>query len=282
MKRTHRALSSITLNLLLCSLMTEVRADGYVHQPELWHGAYWGLSFGAGLAKTNNYAFFSNTAITTTRNNIGTITTSFENSTINEGAAKDNAAMQQAEFLIGYNVHQPNSKLLFGGQLEGSIFNSFDSIPYIRTSGETRLVDYINPNRNRTVPDTGAQGNFSLTIDSIISLIGRVGILYKEDNLIYGLVGPTEAKYSLFSDKKWKLGITSGAGFEHKFNEHWSVAAEYRFTRLTFKADNNQDVINTGIGNPPLGATVTNTKIIDVAKRDLNLNMANFAVIYRI
>lgn len=280
MKKTHRVLSSIILSLLLCLLMTEVRAGGSLHEPELWHGPYWGLSFGAGVTISDNYAFNSNRSIATTRNNLDAITSLIENTVVGEGTAKHNAPIQQAELLIGYNVHQPKSKLLFGGQLEGSVFNSSSSRPRIRVTGETRQINYINPNLNRTAPDTGAQSNIPLDIESIISLIGRVGILYKENNLVYGLVGPTEAQYTLLFDRKWKLGITAGAGFEHKFNEHWSVAAEYRFTHLTFKTDTYQDVISTSFLTN--GSTVTNTKVTDVINRDLNLNVANFAIIYRI
>ncbi|BCA94468.1 hypothetical protein TUM19329_08290 [Legionella antarctica] len=114
----------------------------------------------------------------------------------------------------------------------------------------------------------------------MISLIGRVGILAKPNTLVYGLVGPTEAKYLLSTRRDWKLGVTSGAGFEHKFNEHWSVLAEYRFTHLNFNDLNDQNVTNSAFGTNL--TSVTTTGLLQTVQRNLNINAGNFAVVYRI
>ncbi|BCA94471.1 hypothetical protein TUM19329_08320 [Legionella antarctica] len=118
MKMKKRAFSSTIIALILCSQVTEVRAGGYVDEPELWNGAYWGLSFGAGGGSSKGEVAVLNSSANEQTNNLGVILTSTQNITPNIGVLNADSQMSQAQLFIGYNVHQPNSRLVYGGQID--------------------------------------------------------------------------------------------------------------------------------------------------------------------
>jgi opacity protein-like surface antigen len=68
-------------------------------------------------------------------------------------------------------------------------------------------------------------------------LVGRAGFLVRPNLLLYGLAG-LEFGHFIFPDdddtfgtanRNWAVGYTAGAGLEARFDDHWSLRAEYRY-----------------------------------------------------
>ena len=68
-------------------------------------------------------------------------------------------------------------------------------------------------------------------------LVGRAGFLVQPNLLLYGLAG-LEFGHFIFPDaddtfgsanRNWASGYTAGAGLEARYDDHWSLRAEYRY-----------------------------------------------------
>jgi opacity protein-like surface antigen len=83
-------------------------------------------------------------------------------------------------------------------------------------------------------------------------LVGRAGFLVQPNLLLYGLAG-LEFGHFIFPDdddtfgtanRNWAVGYTAGAGLEARFDDHWSLRAEYRYLHF---ATARSEVRDSGI-----------------------------------
>jgi opacity protein-like surface antigen len=125
--------------------------------------------------------------------------------------------------------------VLGGVQLEGSLaeldFNSEG----------TRALNYFN-----SIGPTGqtAVGPFRPHVHSrwMISALARAGTFIDPSTLLYAIAGVTLAQFeyqnltdNLFfqpGERFFSNGANVGGGIEHKINSHWSIRAEYRYTKF--------------------------------------------------
>ena len=81
-----------------------------------------------------------------------------------------------------------------------------------------------------------------MTLDNSWTAGGRVGYILTNDNLVYGLIGFTQAQIQnlkfAFGEDHFTIGtptfdgVTTGLGFEKRVTDHLSFRGEYRYTRL--------------------------------------------------
>jgi opacity protein-like surface antigen len=81
-------------------------------------------------------------------------------------------------------------------------------------------------------------------------LVGRAGFLVRPNLLLYGLAG-LEFGHFIFPDdddtfgtanRNWAVGYTAGAGLEARFDDHWSLRAEYRYLHFATARSEVRDI----------------------------------------
>ena len=256
---------------------------------ELWSGTYYGVHFGAGSGKVtqsvvinNNHSSFSNSNST----NYNITNSSIYNTTGSNNINGDFTG-SQADLFLGYNIHSQQSKYVFGGQLEGTLFSDLT----ITTQGVTNIVTNVTSTATTTLSgdttfanSTRSEAmkmsvNYHDSLTSIVSLLGRVGFLAKDNTLVYGLVGPAEGRFDDTFSSQWQTGLRAGMGVEHKLNKNWSILAEYRFTHFNIKR-------NSSTISPNLSAQVGNSNLDDYQSltsfnTSFNYNAGQFGIVYR-
>lgn len=279
-KKMKKLFSTTLLAALGFSLAHNVYADGIMQEPELWAGPFMGLSVagGGGDFKTK-YRDISYVTNTTTNTLNQTVTTSLLTTTQGQLKIDGNASGGLANLFLGYNFHKTNSKLIYGAQLEGTLYTDVFSLSQSHMAANVTLINFINPAANATTTTEFSVAN-SAEIRSIFSALGRGGFLVNRSTMVYGLVGPSAASFNLIGGQKWVLGISAGTGIEHKITEHWSMLAEYRFTY--FSPDS---ILNTRVENIFLGQnTLQRTTNLRTRETDMQIynNMAILGFVYRI
>ena len=133
------------------------------------------------------------------------------------------------DLFVGRNWRFGN--FVVGGQAEATIssnINLTNTGPYLsRTIDNAGNVTSVSTAIGRTDP--------RLTFRA--GLVGRAGFLARPDLLLYGLAG-LEFGHFLFPDnddgfgsanRSFAVGYTAGAGVEARYDDHWSLRAEYRY-----------------------------------------------------
>ena len=143
------------------------------------------------------------------------------------------------DLFLGYNYRA--GSLVVGGQVEASIFS--DVVSRSGSIGVDTLNQTVTgvaiPSSRVTV--TGLERKDQLR--SNVALIARAGVLVTPDILLYGLGGVTFGNFVypdgedqlLFSNNRWAVGYTAGAGGELKLNTNW-----YRRAARRVRADGRQ------------------------------------------
>lgn len=81
-------------------------------------------------------------------------------------------------------------------------------------------------------------------------LVGRAGFLVRPNLLLYGLAG-IEFGHFIFPDdddtfgtanRNWAVGYTAGAGLEARYDDHWSLRAEYRYLHFATARSEVRDI----------------------------------------
>ena len=81
-------------------------------------------------------------------------------------------------------------------------------------------------------------------------LVGRAGFLVRPNLLLYGLAG-LEFGHFIFPDaddtfgsanRNWASGYTAGAGLEARYDDHWSLRAEYRYLHFSTARSEVRDI----------------------------------------
>lgn len=81
-------------------------------------------------------------------------------------------------------------------------------------------------------------------------LVGRAGFLVRPNLLLYGLAG-LEFGHFIFPDaddafgsanRNWASGYTAGAGLEARYDDHWSLRAEYRYLHFATARSEVRDI----------------------------------------
>ncbi|PJD91496.1 MAG: hypothetical protein CK424_06725 [Legionella sp.] len=259
---------------------------------ELWNGPYLGLHFAAGSGKMKENSSVSARAINSISGGFGrNVTTT---STIIRGFSSGTLTGSEADVFIGYNVHQPYSRLVWGGQLEGTIFDDI-SIKTIGTNNQSSRAITQNFNGSGVITSTSTvdmpQSSVSqrnINIESMFSFLGRGGFLLEPHTYFFGLVGGTEANMTIPNGTDpigsrrswWVLGWTAGTGVEYRITEHWSFLGEYRYTALNYTLHWENPNSNTRVDSVQTNVN-TNNNYAD-SQASLNLNLGKIGVVYRI
>lgn len=261
---------------------------------ELWRGSYFGMHFGAGSGKMKeNFSTRQNIAnsVFTSSGGNRTIT-----SAASSGYSSGTLTGSEADVFIGYNFHHPYSRLVWGGQLEGTVFDSI-SVKSIGTSNlvSQAITQSFNSSgvlTSTSVSDTSQSSVLqrSVNIQSMFSFLGRGGFLFYPNAYVYGLLGGTEANTEIPNATEgigsrrnwWVLGWTTGAGLEYKITEHWSFLGEYRYVVLHYSLNwQNPSSSSTQNTLNDRRDSNSNTTIIST-HTSLNLNLGKVGLIYRI
>jgi opacity protein-like surface antigen len=195
-----------------------------------WSGPYWGISIGG--ASTRSQV----TSQETYRARFPTNSAPFD---LNQIVSNANATANRnpgATFDLFAGANMRFGQYVLGGvQLEGSLaeldFNSEG----------TRALNYFN-----SIGPTGqtAVGPFRPHVHSrwMISALARAGTFIDPSTLLYAIAGVTLAQFeyqnltdNLFfqpGERFFSNGANVGGGIEHKINSHWSIRAEYRYTKF--------------------------------------------------
>jgi opacity protein-like surface antigen len=297
MRKIHSNLQliSIAAALALSCAATNASADGYLDSkikdaPELWAGPYFGIYFGGGAGNGGSASYdqvINLTSITTLVASGAIVSKTTTNTTVSGNPATNrDTSGSVADLLVGYNYHRNNSKFLVGAQLEGSVFSDIKTKAGYITTSVSRVSNNLNgiTTTNTTRPTMSSRYDLS----SMLSIIGRAGFIARPDTMIYGLVGPTEGHFVIpdgfdsnqFNKSQWTVGLSSGAGLEHKFNENWSVIAEYRY--IYFNLDNSKGNTNQPTeSNNGSAVTVTTSNIVTTWKTNFDMNIGKIGIVFR-
>ncbi len=273
---------------------------------ELWQGAYLGLHFAAGSGTMNERTTIDSSTYSPSLNNgSGQIST-----TVTHTAGYSNGSLtgSEADVFIGYNFHHADSRLVWGGQLEGTIFDNLiaKSIGTNNLTSTTTTQFYNSGTITSTTVSSAPQTYVlqrNVDIQSMFSFLGRGGFLLAPTTYLYGLIGGTEAHMAIpfyasantgggiansvsvadtTGSKRnwWVLGWTTGVGLEYKITEHWSFSGEYRYLALHYSL-NWQNPSSSSTISSTQDNTTTNANN-SLSHASLNLNLGKAGVVYRI
>jgi opacity protein-like surface antigen len=185
------------------------------------------------------------------------------------------------------------TNVVFGGQFEGSFFSDISWKAHGKRQGMGNTTLTVSgsgpvPVTTNTFTSTDAVQE-SQKLSSLFSFILRGGILVKPTWLLYLLAGGTEGNFVInnsdfdsFNEQnrgQWDLGYTVGGGVEHKFNQNWSLRAEYRFMHTDIQRSNssNSSTSGTQIGQiNTSSSTNANNK-----STDFNYNLFLLGIVYQ-
>jgi opacity protein-like surface antigen len=181
-----------------------------------WAGPYIGAYF---TAAAGGRAFESTDQYTFNRNSTRVV----------NGSPSGEVTGSMVDLFAGRNWRFGN--FVVGGQAEATI------------SSNVNLTN-TGPYLSRTIDNAGNVGSVSTAIGRTdprltfrAGLVGRAGFLAREDLLLYGLAG-LEFGHFLFTDnddsfgstnRSFAVGYTAGGGVEARYDDHWSLRAEYRY-----------------------------------------------------
>lgn len=291
MEKTYMTLqlTRIATVLALSCVATNVLADGYVgskpnNAPELWSGPYFGMYFGGGAGHMDT-SFSSTTDSTSlTFDNLGAFTES-STTRISTIGQLDNRHLtgSVADLFVGYNYHKNNAKLLVGAQLEGSVFSDITMKSANVLGSVSNVSDTKAAGTTTTISHSSVGTSTRYDLSSMLSIIGRAGFLARPNTLIYGLAGPTEGNFVIpdaaegvrANKSQWQLGYSAGGGLEHKFNENWSVVAEYRHMHFHI----NTQLVTSMPSTTPTSAT---TNVVSTYwSSNIGMNVGKIGIVFR-
>ncbi len=279
------------LTLLCTTTSTSARNMPEKEATELWAGPYWGVYFGGGAGNTSaslngsnaNTIIITNTATPPPATNARLYQLNLAYSGYLTGKTKG----ASSDLFVGYNFHKRNSLYLLGAQLEGAFFSKFDqkSSGSIPSSTSVSTTSVNNSTTTLQFPGDILVRSESALV-TMISLIGRAGILIKPNILMYGLLGATEGDFyqpytteTTGSRSSWNIGLNAGTGFEYKFNRNWSFMAEYRYMHFSFNSSGASDNNGANYSNTYYGIT-NNTNVSDT-HTNMGLNMGKIGIVFR-
>ena len=188
------------------------------------------------------------------------------------------ATGSMVDLFAGHNWRSGN--FVVGGQIEASVAVDID----LNASGPRKL-DHVETS-NGVVTDATSQtitnGN-DPRLRFRTGLVGRAGFLARPDLLLYGLAGLEFGHFSFpdnddgfgGSNRKWAVGYTAGAGAEVRFDDHWSLRAEYRF--LHFDVDHGDA---TGSSSVNAGTFYTNGYAAS-RQNHADMHLGKIGLVYR-
>ena len=205
------------------------------------------------------------------------------------GHLTGNATGSVADLFVGYNYNPLCANFVLGGQLEGTFFSDVSyKLTGIRKSSNTSVaVDSTFGVISSSPSSSTSTEVWEEDLSSMFSLIARAGYLVKPTWLVYVLGGATEGNFvaSNFNNNfggqrnKWELGYTVGGGFEHKFNQNWSVRAEYRF--LHIDVDRNQSIASNSSSTQGTSTASFRTTFSSHSSTDFNFNLGLIGIVYQ-
>lgn len=275
---------------LICASSSSM-AGGYVDSqiPELWNGPYYGAYFGGGAASADG-SYSQVFDETTFASNAGVVIANIVDQTTTTApslSGRTNGSV--VDLFVGYNYHRPTSEFLLGAQLEGTVFSDIRS--YV-SSNNAEVVETATNLLNGDVVSkshaTNVVANYNMT--SMFSIIGRAGFLVRPNTMVYALAGPTEGRFELSyvnnvdfkNQTQWQLGVSAGGGVEHKFNQNWSVIAEYRYLHFKVESDGKRvnDFNAPNAGDPTL-IRAFNLFYNTSQKINVNMNIGKVGLVFR-
>lgn len=255
--KSGRKLQTVGITAALVFTATQTFSQQSLHSKtsaDLWNGLYFGAYVGGGTGHSKST--YSATSSTLTINN-ATITRTLITNAAFSHLPEISTNGSIADLFVGYNYPVSNTKLLLGAQFEGTIFSDIAT----KSAG---AVNTYTTTTNLITNTSVASNSYNTTstrynLSSILSVVARAGFLARPDTLVYGLVGPSDGNFvipnstesTLFNKNQWKLGVNAGVGVEHKFNNNWSLLAEYRY--LYFNNINNYS--NTNLTSTTVAVT---------------------------
>ncbi len=299
-----------------------VAINSYALEAEInsWNGTYIGAHVGAGSGtisqsfsdqSTVKQQVFPGVALVPSSVGVSTLTS------VGAGFRDGNSTGSHLDVFVGYTYHPQASSVLVGGQLEGTLFNNLTmKASGIRTGqieqATTTLVQSTN-----NLYRTNSISEMSMDLQSMVSMVGRAGVLVKHNTLLYGLLGATEGNFltldtpvaeGLSSNptsiptvsttslsviplqgatgnqrSQWKLGMTAGGGVEYQLTQHWSLLGEYRYLRFSFNQRSSIDSsFNTTNQLTQELSGTANRSGSQTTHSTLNYNLGQVGIVYRI
>jgi outer membrane immunogenic protein len=231
-----------------------------------WTGAYVGFSVGVGGMRTNAPTVFSRTETSTeTVPPTGIFDQSFTDGAISgDGRFRPGGV---ADLFTGYN--QQFGNWVAGVQVEGTVARFNERLDRLSSSTQ----------RSFEVPAAGVPlslnqistnsflRNDTLTMNWMLSALGRLGFLVDPRDMVYALGGWSFASFStsIESDDGNRTftanGPSVGAGWERQIMDLWSFRAEYRYTKFLNRTLTTQNTFSTTNSNlfAPETSVFTNT-----------------------
>jgi opacity protein-like surface antigen len=162
------------------------------------------------------------------------------------GDPSGNVTGSSVDLFAGRNWRFGN--FVVGGQAEATISSNINltntGLYQATTTDRAGNVSSVNTNTSGTSPRLAFSAG----------LVGRAGFLARPDLLLYGLAG-LEFGHFLFPDsddqfgsanRSFVVGYTAGGGLEARYDDHWSVRAEYRFLHFgTSRSETANDTFLT-------------------------------------
>ncbi|MDO9562579.1 MAG: outer membrane beta-barrel protein [Bradyrhizobium sp.] len=149
------------------------------------------------------------------------------------------------ELFAGRNWRFGN--FIVGGQVEATVASDIAAsvtgplqLNQVRRFGGVILSSWSGPTTNGNDPQLRFRAG----------LVGRAGFLVRPNLLLYGLAG-LEFGHFIFPDdddafgsanRNWALGYTAGAGLEARYDDHWSLRAEYRYLHFATARSEVRDI----------------------------------------
>jgi opacity protein-like surface antigen len=219
-----------------------------------WTGFYTGFSVGVGGTRTNAPTVFSQTRTSTqTVPPIGIFDQVFTNGNIGSDSQFHPGGV--ADLFTGYN--QQFGTWVAGVQLEGSVARFNERLARLSSSTQSNF-DGPPPILNSIFTNSFLR-NDTLTMNWMLSALGRVGLLVDPRDMVYAIGGWSFANFStsIESDDGNRTftanGPTVGAGWERQIMDLWSFRAEYRYTKFlnrTLTTQNTSSSTNSNLFAP--------------------------------
>lgn len=302
MKKLSAVIPLASMGLALSFIAADAVADGMMKDAvtEYWSGYYFGAHFGAGAGRVHSNLREQTTQLQRSTATIINNASISEFSTQSSGRARlrGEATGSEANLFVGYNVHpMAYPRVVFGGQLEGTIFSDIQlksrGTRY-STSTQVQTTTVLVPPTTNSATTIGTESTNVSSLDelrSMFSFIGRAGMLAAPDTMVYGLVGLTEGHFVLPDSfdvaggrrGQWEEGVTAGVGVEHKLNEHWSLLAEYRYMHFDIdrSSSTSSNSTQTTVTTSVTQTTLFSSNFRRTTDTDMNFNAGRIGIVYR-
>ena len=219
-----------------------------------WTGGYVGFSVGVGGTRANTSTVFSDTRTATqTVPPLGIFDQSFTNGIVGSDTRFRPGGV--ADLFTGYN--QQFGTWVAGVQLEGTVARFNERLGRLSSSTENSFnVQFAGAplSLNQTFSNSFLR-NDTLTMNWMLSALGRVGLLVDPRDMVYALGGWSFASFSTSIESEdgnrtfTANGPSVGAGWERQIMDLWSFRAEYRYTKFLNRTLETQNAFSTTNSN---------------------------------